>query len=53
MMVFTVKSVKGSHLIEVISQTNGIKRSSYLSPYQATELIRELTEALSSIERMQ
>jgi hypothetical protein len=48
MMVFTVKSVREG-LIEVVAQTNGIKRSTFLSKYQAETLVRELQAALKGI----
>jgi hypothetical protein len=48
MMVFTVKSVREG-LIELQSQSNGLRRSTFLSRYQAETLVRELNEALKGI----
>jgi hypothetical protein len=47
-MVFTVKSVREG-LIELQSQSNGLRRSTFLSRYQAETLVRELNEALKGI----
>jgi hypothetical protein len=49
MMVFSVKSVVGG-LIEIQSQSNGLKRSSFLSKYQAETLVRELNAALAALK---
>jgi hypothetical protein len=44
-----VTTAKGS-LIGIETQSNGVKRSSFLSRYQAEALVRELNEALAALK---